>query len=235
MKKFGFLVLGIFLLGFLTKGDVTQAQGERTSLWGHVYGVITIPKEEMERIPREEKSKKFAKETFIDFKDGSREMRVGVHGWTVSVGNRKVLTDENGEFFFPNLPAKQVTLLVSFKKTKLLKQKITLHVGEENYQDVVLKGTLKQFSKSMAADDDGYDLMKKDKIKCLDHNYYCGDIFHSDCFKSIRKGNGYCLYESLYRPSKDDPGRWCNRKDKEQNCSPYIGHKQKYHCDYVPW
>lgn len=138
-----FVAVGIFLLMFLLKSNSTKAQEKMTSLRGHVYGVLEITKEEMEKIPEEERHERFAKEKTIDFKNGSREVRVGISGWAVSIGQRKALTNEEGEFIFESLPAKQVIITVSFRGTNIIKQIITLHEGEDNYQDLVVMKKLK--------------------------------------------------------------------------------------------
>lgn len=226
-----FVAVGIFLLCFLLKGNSTKAQEEMTSLCGHVYGVLEIPKEEMEKVPEEEKHKKLAKEKTIDFKNGSREVRVGISGWVVSIGQRKVITNEEGEFLFESLPAKQVIIAVSFGGTNIIKQRITLHEGEENYQDiVVMKKMNPLLFKSMGSLDTG--VMRKKEVKCLKHNYWCVDYVWSDCYKSLLKGNKYCWYELTHPGNKGEKSKkWCNG---ERNCSPYIGHDENNHCDYSP-
>lgn len=94
MKRISLLAVGVFLLCFIAKSNLTQAQGEKTSLRGHIYGVLFIPKEEMEKLPKEFRKQKVGKETIINFKDGSRETRVGIRGWTVSIGRKKAVADE---------------------------------------------------------------------------------------------------------------------------------------------
>lgn len=120
------LALGLLFcalaLGGNSSTEPVMAQGKPTSLRGHVYGILTIPAEEMAKMPEELKNKRVGKERIVNFKDGSREVRVGIVEVSVSIGRKKVLTDEDGNFYLSGLSQGRKYVTLSFGKEKFLQQ-----------------------------------------------------------------------------------------------------------------
>lgn len=226
MKKV-LLVIGLLVCALTFGGNssttLLMAQGKPTSLRGHVYGILTIPAEEMAKMPEDLKNKKVGKERIVNFKDGSREVKVGIVEVSVSVGRKKVLTDEEGSFYLSDLPQGRKYVTISFGKEKFLQQLVFLEEGEENYQDFIVVKSLGQLAKSMG----GVKAEKHGGVHCLKANFLCYHPVGSDCYKNLTGYNKYCWRELLNLQGE----KWCN---ETRNCSVFIGHKQEWHCDWLP-
>lgn len=226
MKKM-ILVLGLLICVFTVGGNSAtksvMAQGEPTSLRGHVYGILTISQEVMSELSEDQRHMKFGKEGTVDFKSGAREVKVGIEGVVVSIGRKRITTDEEGGFYFSNLRPGRKYVVLSFSKEKFLQQLIFLEEGEENYQDFIVVKRLDELAKSMG----GIKSEKHGGVHCLKTNFLCFNPVGSDCYKNLMRGNIYCWRELLNLQGD----KWCN---DTQNCSRFIGHKQEWHCDWTP-
>lgn len=200
-----------------------MAQGESTSLRGHVYGILTVSQEIMSELSEDQRHMKFGKEGIVDFKSGSREVRVGIKGVIISVGTKRVATDEDGEFYLSGLRPGKKYVILSFGKEKFLQQLVFLKEVEENYQDFFVVKKLDELEKSMG----GAKAEKQGDFPCLKKNFLCFNPVGSDCYKSLMKGTNYCWRELLKLKGE----KWCNGA---RNCSTFIGHKQEQHCDWTP-
>lgn len=225
----GLLVCALTLGGNSSTKSV-MAQGEPTSLRGHVYGILTIPAEEIAKMPDGAKDERFSREMVTDLENGGREVKTGISGWTVKVGKKAVITNENGEFELSNLRMhKKMYLLLSFNGEEVLKQHIWLEEGEDNIQDVVIMQDINNMIKRMGIGVDEEMHQSSSHVPCNKSNYYCVGTVNSDCYKNLAGGNPYCWAELL---KLSWPPRWCNG---DRNCSRFIGHRQESHCDYYPW
>lgn len=222
------LVLGLLVcvltLGGNSSTKSVLAQGEQTSLQGHVFGAITISQEVMSELSDDQKYMRFGKEGTVDFENGDREVKVGIEGVVVSIGRKKATTDEEGRFYLTGLRPGRKYVMVMFGKEKFLQQLVFLEEGEENYQDFVVVKRLSDLAKSMG----GTKAQRKHGgVHCLKTNFLCFNPVGSDCYKNLMRGNTYCWRELLNLQGD----KWCN---DTRNCSGFIGHKQEWHCDWTP-